>query len=179
MKDTAKKAAKETAKTAAKETAKIAAKTATTVATTTAGTALAPGAGTAIGYAAGELVGAKIEYQDMVNDNWARKIKFFLDKMKAEGEQTDSFGKLVKDLIFRRAGMVMKQIMAIVAPFLLVLVLLVAMIAAPVVAVVGVIYNSPFAIFFPPSNRISQRGWRRSPHPDCSGSAQEACQRCS
>ena len=150
VKDTAKKAAKETAKTAAKETAKIAAKTATTVATTTAGTALAPGAGTAIGYAAGELVGAKIEYQDMVNDNWARKIKFFLDKMKAEGEQTDSFGKLVKDLIFRRAGMVMKQIMAIVAPFLLVLVLLVAMIAVPVVAVVGVIYNSPFAIFFPP-----------------------------
>lgn len=150
VKDTTKKVAKETAKTAAKETAKVATKTATTVAATAAGTALAPGVGTAIGYVAGEVVGAKIEHQDMVNDNRARKIKFFLDKMKAEGEQTDSFGKMVKDLIFRRAGMVMKQIMAVVAPFLLILVLLVAMIAVPVVAVVGVIYNSPFAIFFPP-----------------------------
>lgn len=149
-KESTKKAAKETAKTAAKETAKIARKTATTVATTAAGTAVSPGVGTAIGIAAGEVVGAAIEYQDMVNDNRARKIKFFLDKMKAEGEQTDSFGKFVKDLIVRRGSMIVKQIASIILPVLLVLVLLVSLVAVPVVAVVGVIYNSPFAIFLPP-----------------------------
>lgn len=96
------------------------------------------------------MVGAAIEYQDMANDNRARKIKFFLDKMKAEGEQTDSLGKLVKDLIVRRGSMIVKQIASIILPILLVLVLLVSLVAVPVVAVVGVIYNSPFAIFLPP-----------------------------
>lgn len=153
-KGTAKKVAKETTKKTAKETAKttakVAAKTATTAATTAAGTAISPGLGTVIGYAAGEVVGAKIEHQDMVNDNRMRKIRFFLDKMKSEGEQTDSFAKMVKDLIFRRAGLMVKQVMSILGPFLLVLVLVIIMIAVPVVAVVGVMYNSPFAIFLPP-----------------------------
>ncbi len=149
-KDTAKTTAKTVAKKTAKETAKVSAKAATKVAASAAGTAVAPGVGTAIGYAAGEVVGAKIEHGDMVRDNRARKIKFFLDKMKAEENQTDSVAKMVKDLVFRRAGLVAKQIALVVLPFLLVMVLLISMIAVPVVAVVGVAYNSPFAIFLPP-----------------------------
>ena len=35
--------------------------------------------------------------------NRSRKIKFFLDKMKAQENQTDSVAKLVKDLIVRKA----------------------------------------------------------------------------
>lgn len=150
VKETAKKAAKETTKAAAKESAKIATKTATTVAATTAGTAVAPGVGTAIGWATGEVVGAKIEHDDMVRDNRMRKIKFFLDKMKAEGEQTDSVAKLAKDLIFRRVSMVVSQIISFLAPILLIVVLLVAMVAIPVMAVIAVLYNSPFALFLPP-----------------------------
>ncbi len=153
-KDTSKTVVKETAKTTAKVVASTTAKVATTAATTTAGTAISPGLGTAIGFAAGEVVGTavgmEIERRDMVADTRARKIKFFLDKMNAEDKQKDSFAKLVKDLIVRKTQYVIKQIMAVAGPFLLILVLLVAMIAVPVVAIVGTIYNSPFAIFLPP-----------------------------
>lgn len=154
VKKTGKKAAKETAKTAAKETSKAVAKTATTVATTAAGTAVAPGVGTAIGIAAGELAGEavafKIEQQDMKNDVRSRKLKFFLDKMKAQEEQKDSFGKLVKDIQVRKGTFAAKYIAKLVLPLLLGVVLLVSVVAIPVVAVVGTIYNSPFAIFLPP-----------------------------
>lgn len=150
VKDVSKKVAKETAKETAKESAKIAAKVGTKAAATAAGTAVAPGVGTAIGYAAGVVVDAKIEHDDMVATNRSRKIKFFLDKMKAQDNQQDSFGKLVKDLVLKRASTVIKQVMAVIAPFLLILVLLIALICVPVIGVVATIYNSPFAIFLPP-----------------------------
>ncbi len=153
-KDASKAVAKETAKTTAKAVASTTAKAATTAAATTAGTAISPGAGTAIGFAIGEAVGTavgmEIERRDMVADTRARKIKFFLDKMNAEDKQKDSLTKLVKDLIVRKTQYIIRQIMAVAGPFLLILVLLVAMITVPVVAVVGTIYNSPFAIFLPP-----------------------------
>lgn len=44
----------------------------------------------------------------------------------------------------------MKYVGKIILPILLGLVLLVAVVAVPVVAVIGTIYNSPFAIFLPP-----------------------------
>ncbi|MDY5576874.1 MAG: hydrolase, partial [Lachnospiraceae bacterium] len=101
-KETGKKAAKDTAKTVAKETSKVVAKTATTAAATTAGTSVSPGLGTVIGFAAGEVVGETVAYKmdeaDMKNNVRSRKIRFFLDKMKAQDEQTDSFAKLVKDV---------------------------------------------------------------------------------
>ena len=150
VKDVSKKVAKETTKETAKKTAKITAKVTTKVAASAAGTAVAPGVGTAIGFAAGEVVGAKIEHDDMVRSNRARKVKFFLDKMKAQNDQQDSLAKLVKDLVFRRASMVIKQIIAVIGPFLLLLVLLIALICVPVIAVVATIYNSPFALFLPP-----------------------------
>ena len=157
-KKTAKKAAKETAKTVAKETAKetakttakVATKTATKAAATAAGTAVAPGVGTAIGMAAGYAAGVSIEVKDEKMTNRSRKIKFFLDKMKAQENQTDSVAKLVKDLIVRKAITWVKAAAPIIGLVLLLLVLVVAMIAVPVIAVIAILYNSPFALFLPP-----------------------------
>ena len=137
-KKTAKKAAKDTAKTVAKETAKETAKTTAKVATKTATKAAATAAG------------ASIEVKDEKMTNRSRKIKFFLDKMKAQENQTDSVAKLVKDLIVRKAITWVKAAAPIVGLVLLLLVLVVAMIAVPVIAVIAILYNSPFALFLPP-----------------------------
>ena len=48
--------------------------------------------------AAGYAAGVSIEVRDAKMTNRSRKIKFFLDKMKAKENQTDSVAKLVKDL---------------------------------------------------------------------------------
>ena len=149
-KDTAKAVAKETAKETAKTTAKVATKTATKAAATAAGTAVAPGVGTAIGMAAGYAAGVSIEVKDEKMTNRSRKIKFFLDKMKAQENQTDSVAKLVKDLIVRKAITWVKAAAPIIGLVLLLLVLVVAMIAVPVIAVIAILYNSPFALFLPP-----------------------------
>ena len=113
-KESSKKVAKESAKTVAKETSKVVAKTATTAATTAAGTAVSPGVGTVIGIAAGEVVGEAVAYkmdkQDMTNNVRSRKIKFFLDKMKAQDEQTDSLAKLVKDIFVQKGMFVAKYV---------------------------------------------------------------------
>lgn len=154
VKESSKKVAKESAKAVAKETSKVVAKTATTTATTAAGTAVSPGVGTVIGIAAGEVVGEAVAYkmdqQDMANNVRSRKVKFFLDKMKAQDKQTDSFAKHVKDIFVQKGMFVAKYVAKLVLPILLGLVLLVSVVAIPVVAIVGTIYNSPFAIFLPP-----------------------------
>ena len=144
--DTTKTAAKETAKNTAKETAKTTAKAATTAA----GTAVAPGAGTAVGMAAGYATGVSIEAKDVKAANRSRKIKFFLDKMKEQENQTDSVVKLVKDLIVKKAVLWIKAAAPIIGLVLLLLVLLVVIVAVPVIAVIAILYNSPFALFLPP-----------------------------
>ena len=153
-KDSSKKVAKDTAKgvakKVAKDTTKAVAKTATTAATTTAGTALAPGVGTAIGVAAGYVAGVAVEQKDMQVTNRNRKIKFFLDKMNAQDKQTDSIAKLVKDLLVKRGMTMLKQVAPIIGIAFLAMALIIAIAAIPVVAVVGILYNSPFAIFLPP-----------------------------
>ena len=149
-KDTAKTVAKETAKETAKTTAKVATKTATKAAATAAGTAVAPGVGTAIGMAAGYAAGVSIEVKDEKMTNRSRKIKYFLDKMKAQENQTDSVAKLVRDLIVLKAITWVKAAAPIIGLVLLLLVLVVAMIAVPVIAVIAILYNSPFALFLPP-----------------------------
>ncbi len=73
--------------------------------------------------------------------NRSRKIKFFLDKMKAQENQTDSVAKLVKDLIVRKAITWVKAAAPIIGLVLLLLVLVVAMIAVPVIAVIAILYN--------------------------------------
>ena len=136
-------AGKKLAKKTAKTTAKVATKTATKAAATAAGTAVAPGVGTAIGMAAGYAAGVSIEVKDEKMTNRSRKIKFFLDKMKAQENQTDSVAKLVKDLIVRKAITWVKAAAPIIGLVLLLLVLVVAMIAVPVIAVIAILYNSP------------------------------------
>lgn len=149
VKKTVKTMAKETAKEAAKTVAKTAAKTAATTAAAAAGTAVAPGAGTAAGIAAGYVAGVAVEAKDVQITNRNRKIKFFMDKMKAEENQTDSIGKLVKDLVKKKITFWVKTAAPVVGLLLLLLALSVAMIAVPVVASIGILYNSPFALFLP------------------------------
>ena len=146
----AKDTAKVVAKKVAKDITKAVTKTATTVATTKAGTALAPGVGTAIGVAAGYVAGVAVDYKDMQVTNRNRKIKFFLDKMNAQNKQIDSFAKLVKDLLVNRAMTAIKAAAPTIGLVLLTMALIIAIAAIPVVAVVGILYNSPFAIFLPP-----------------------------
>ena len=124
-KKTVKKAASNTAKTAVKETAKETAKTTAKVT-------------------------AKTTAKDAKMANRSRKIKFFLDKMKAQENQTDSVAKLVKDLIVRKAVLWVKAAAPVIGLVLLLLVLLVAVVAVPVIAAIAILYNSPFALFLPP-----------------------------
>ena len=124
-KKTVKKAASNTAKTAVKETAKQTAKTTAKVTT-------------------------KTTAKDAKMANRSRKIKFFLDKMKAQENQTDSVAKLVKDLIVRKAVLWVKAVAPVIGLVLLLLVLLVAVVAVPVIAAIAILYNSPFALFLPP-----------------------------
>ena len=152
-KTAAKEAPKDTAKAAAKEGAKVAAKVGTTVAGTAAGAETGPYA-PLIGIAVGKAVGDKIDKMDAQRNSRNRKIKFFLDKMKAEGEQQDSFAKLVKDLFVNKMAIPIKKIMVAVGGFLLVLVLLIAVTVLPVVAVIAILYNSPFAFFLPPLESV-------------------------
>ena len=124
-KKTVKKAASNTAKTAVKETAKETAKTTAKVTT-------------------------KTTAKDAKMANRSRKIKFFLDKMKAQENQTDSVAKLVKDLIVRKAVLWVKAAAPVIGLVLLLLVLLVAVVAVPVIAAIAILYNSPFALFLTP-----------------------------
>ena len=124
-KKTVKKAASNTAKTAVRETAKETAKITTKVAT-------------------------KTTAKDAKMANRSRKIKFFVDKMKAQENQTDSVAKLVKDLIVRKAVLWVKAAAPVIGLVLLLLVLLVAVVAVPVIAAIAILYNSPFALFLPP-----------------------------
>lgn len=156
-KDTAKKAAKdtakETAKLAAKGTAKVTAKTAATAAGTAAGAEagpLAPVIGVAVGEAVGKKVGEEIDKANVKANSRSRKIRFFLDKMKENDKQQDSVGKMVRDLLLNRLSIPAKKMTKAVAGFFLMLVLLIAVTVTPIVGVIAVLYNSPFAFFLPP-----------------------------
>lgn len=110
--DASKKASKEMAKETAKESVKIASKIGAKAVGAAAGTAVGQ-EGTVIGYvvgeAAGQVVGKKLAQMDYKVAQRNRKIKFFLDKMKAENEQTDSLPKLLNDLVKRRTWMWVKS----------------------------------------------------------------------
>ncbi len=145
-KESAKKTSKEFAKFATKETAKSGAKVAGSVT----GTAAGGPAGTVLGLAAGEAIGIKMDRKEVKQSNRNRKIRFFMDKMKSEENQTDSFAKLVKDLIFKQASVLIKYVLKYVGIAFLGLFLLLAVAVLPIVLVIAIIYNSPLALFFPP-----------------------------
>ena len=88
-------------------------------------------------------------YRDMQAVNRNRKIQFFLDKLNAEEKQKDSVSKLAKDLFLNKVIFVANKAAPMIGLVLMGLMFLVSLAAVPVMAVVAVIYNSPFAIFFP------------------------------
>ena len=143
LRHSSRKQASEAVKTATKENAK------TTAKTTAVGSAGAP-AGKVTGYTAGKTVGAKIERDDRIRTNRIRKIKFFLDKTKDEDHQKDSVFKLVKDLVARRISEWVRVHSESIIAVLLIGILGILVMMTPVIATVGVLYNSPFAVFMPP-----------------------------
>ncbi len=152
IKKVAKGTAKKVAKEAAKETAKVTAKVTTQVATTAAGSAAGP-YGMLIGAAAGAVVGEKIDVMDHKATMRMRKLKYFRDKMQAQENQTDSIGKLVKDIFLGNMKFVMKKVMVIIGAIiaaLLPLIIIIGAIVGIVMAVIAFIYSTPLAWFLPP-----------------------------
>lgn len=149
-KKTAKTTAKQTGKVVAKETTKVAVEVDTTVAGTAAGTAGAGPYGPLIGIAAGEAVGIKMDIEDAKSTRRMRMFKYFQDKLNGDSTSHDSLGKMLRDVAVTYMMLPLKYIAKYALILLLIIVLLVAAVAIPVVAVVGIIYNSPFAIFLPP-----------------------------
>lgn len=151
----AKSSARETAKTAAKETvkqtariaAKESAKFAAEVAAETG--AAAPLVGMVVGKAVGEKVAYELDKADVKMTARTRKIRFFVDKMKDKENQQDSVWKLVRDLTLNKLRIPAKRIAKLILGALLMLVMLITAISIPVVGVLEVLYNSPFAYFMP------------------------------
>lgn len=153
-KHTAKVGTEKTAKNAAKETAKNVTKATTTAVVSTAGTVAGTAAtvvgGVLIGQAAGEVAGHSIDYKDMRQTVRNRKIKFFLDKMKAEQKQTDSVAKMVRDIIGSKAKFYVGKAAVAILGVLGGIVSLIALVAIPIVLIITLLYNSPLALFLPP-----------------------------
>lgn len=147
--ETAENTVKETAKKTANKAAKAIAQATATSASITAGGSAGP-AGMAAGNAAGKAASKKIEHDDRVRSNRIRKIRFFLDKTKSEDQQQDSIAKLAKDIVTRRISEWVRVHAGSIGIALLLCALAVMVTVGPVVATVGVLYNSPFAIFLPP-----------------------------
>ena len=84
------------------------------------------------------------------SDNFARNrmLQYFASKMQKE-ENQDSLGKTMKDIVLMRFSVIAKKMMGYAGAMLLPLMGLIALSALPVAAVITLIYNSPFAIFFP------------------------------
>ena len=84
------------------------------------------------------------------SDSFARNrmLQYFASKMQKE-ENQDSLGKTMKDIVLMRLSVIAKKMMGYAGAMLLPLMGLIALSALPVAAVITLIYNSPFAIFFP------------------------------
>ena len=84
------------------------------------------------------------------SDSFARNrmLQYFASKMQKE-ENQDSLGETMKDIVLMRLSVIAKKMMGYAGAMLLPLMGLIALSALPVAAVITLIYNSPFAIFFP------------------------------
>ncbi len=155
-KTAAKETVKQTAKIAAKESAKFAAEVAAETGAAAAGTvagaetgAAAPLVGMVVGKAVGEKVAYELDKADVKMTARTRKIRFFVDKMKDKEDQQDSVWKLARDLTLNKLRIPAKRIAKLILGALLMLVMLITAISIPVVGVLEVLYNSPFAYFMP------------------------------
>ena len=72
-----------------------------------------------------------------------------MDKTRAEEEQKDSIAKLTRDVAVKYLEVLVKKAVAAIGGFLVGAALFIAVAFIPVVAVVTILYNSPFAIFLP------------------------------
>ena len=100
------------------------------------------------GIAAGETDRGVMDRRDAKNFTRIRMINLFVAKLRQE-ENQDNIGKALKDIAMMRFSMMAKYIVRYVGLFLLALSAIVALVALPVIVIITVIYNSPFAIFFP------------------------------
>lgn len=148
IKDNATKITKETTKAAARKVVKETSKTTVTMAGTVAGTATTGAGGVLIGTVAEEAMGRELDKQDMKKSTRNRMIQLFVSKLR-QGENQDSVERALKDIAIMRFSFAMKYIVKYVGMFLLGMLALVALMVLPLIAVLAVIYNSPFAIFFP------------------------------
>ena len=150
----AEKTTRAAAKKVAKETVKTVSKTATkavvSAAGTVAGTATTGVGGFLIGQAAGEVAGLAIDYKDMRQSVRNRKIRYFVDKMKAEQKQTDSVAKMIRDIIGSKARFYVGKAAVAILGVLGGILSLIALVAIPIVVIITLLYNSPLALFLPP-----------------------------
>ncbi len=155
-KEISKEAAKVSAQIVAEATAEVATEVAVETAGATVGTAAGPegtllgwAAGKAIGKEVGDEVGRSIEKADAKATIRLRKIRWFIDKMKSEDEQKDSLVKMIRDVTIMDLIMRVRTARkGILISGVLILFMVIA-VGGPVVAALGIIYNSPLAIFFP------------------------------
>lgn len=145
VKKTSKKMAKDTSRKVAKESAKIVTKAGTAVAGSVAGPE-----GTLIGMAAGEVAGMKIDNTFYKAEQRSRMMKFFMDKLKPNEEQNDSFLKFVGSMVRNKMTFVIKRAVSLLAPLITPILIIVIAATGIVFAVIAVLYNSPFALFLPP-----------------------------
>lgn len=142
---TAKEKIKSTERTAAKKIAKKTVKSASKTMAATAGT----GAGGVLtGIAAGEAAGRAMDKRDVRNSTRSRMIKLFVAKLR-QADHQDSMIKALKDIVMMRFSIMAKYIVRYIGIFLISLFAIVALVALPVIVIIAVIYNSPFAVFFP------------------------------
>lgn len=89
-----------------------------------------------------------MDRRDVKNSTGNRMVRLFVTKLRQK-ENQDNIGKALKDIVRMRFSMAAKYIVRYVGLFLPGLFAVVALIAFPMIAVIAVIYNSPFAVFFP------------------------------
>ena len=97
-----------------------------------------------------KVVGAKQNHMKMTSANRNRAFKYFLSKLNGDEKQNDSIVKIAKDIFTNQAKLLLQKAIMPILGALVGLFLLIAVACIPVVAVVAVLYNSPFAMFLPP-----------------------------
>lgn len=75
-------------------------------------------------------------------------VQFFMDRLRKEENQKNA-GKLLKDIVRERFFIMTKQAVHYAGVFFMSVAVLVAIVILPVLLVTAILYNSPFAIFFP------------------------------
>ena len=79
----------------------------------------------------------------------SRMIESFMQNFQQEQEEKKSTAQAVKEAAKEQAALLVKRLVAAVAPAFLALFGVVSIVAVIVVSVLAVIYNSPLAVFFP------------------------------